>query len=86
MLGMMGRWADARALIAELREMPGLAPCFLAHGHQGLGEADAALDLLEQAVAERCGPSYAIRGSFIYAPLRGQPRFAAIVDAMGFTG
>lgn len=83
MLGMMGRWADARALLAELEATPGVSPCHLVHSYQGLGEADTALDLLERAVTERCGPAYAIRGSFIYAPLRGQPRFAAVVDAMG---
>ncbi|MEX1258807.1 MAG: BTAD domain-containing putative transcriptional regulator [Gemmatimonadota bacterium] len=86
MLGMMGRWTDARALIADLEATPGVSPCHLVHPYQGLGEADAALDLLERAVAERCGPAYAIRGSFIYAPLRGQPRFTAVVKAMGLGG
>lgn len=83
MYGMMGRWADARARIAELEAIPGVSPCQIAHSYQGLGEADAALTLLESAVAATCGQAYAIRGSFIYAPLRGHPRFAALVGTMG---
>ncbi|HET9134394.1 MAG TPA: BTAD domain-containing putative transcriptional regulator [Gemmatimonadales bacterium] len=83
MYGMMGRWADARAAIAELEALPHISPCFRVHPHQGIGEADAALALLEQAVAGQCGPAYAIPGSFIYAPLRGHPRFQTLVRGMG---
>ncbi len=83
MYGMMGRWADARTLIGELEAIPGISPCYVAHGYQGLGEADAALTLLESAVASKCGQAYGIRGSFLYAPLRGHPRFGALVATMG---
>lgn len=83
MYGMMGRWTDARALIGELETLPDISPCFLVHSYQGLGETDAALALLQRAVTERSGPVYAIRGSFIYAPLRGQRGFTTVVEAIG---
>ena len=38
--------------------------------------------LLERAVAERSGPSYAIKGSFLLKPLRGHPRFQALLRQM----
>ncbi len=86
MYGMMGRWTDARSLVGDLETIPGISPCFLVHTYQGLGETDAALALLERAVAERSGPVYAVRGSFIYAPLRGQRGFASVVEAIGLPG
>jgi hypothetical protein len=50
--------------------------------HAGLGEADCAMDYVERAVAERAGPAYSIKGSFLLAPLRGHPRFHALLRAM----
>jgi hypothetical protein len=33
-------------------------------------------------VAERAGPAYSIKGSFLFAPLRGHPRFQALLRTM----
>jgi hypothetical protein len=40
------------------------------------------MDFLERAVAERGGPAYAIKGSFLLKPLREHPRFQALLKEM----
>lgn len=50
--------------------------------YTGLGELDRAMDFLERAVAERGGPAYAIKGSFLLKPLREHPRFQALLREM----
>ena len=45
-------------------------------------EYDRALDLLDQAFAERGGSIYGIMGSFLLAPLRAHPRFGALLEKM----
>ncbi len=85
MLGMDGRVAEARALLRELEERAGrefVSPYHLAYIHTGLGEPDRALDYLERAVADRTGPTYSIKGSFLFVPLREHPRFQALMRAM----
>ena len=57
-------------------------PYYFAYVHTGLGDADRAMDYLERAVAERAGPAYSIQGSFLLAPLRGHPRFRALLQRM----
>jgi len=57
-------------------------PYYFAYVHTGLGDAERALDYLERAVAERAGPAYSIKGSFLLAPLRGHPRFRALLQQM----
>jgi len=52
----------------------------------GLGEVDRAMDYLERAVAERTGASYGIKGSFLFKPLRGHPRFSALLRQMNLAG
>jgi TolB-like protein/Flp pilus assembly protein TadD len=59
-----------------------VAPYYFAYVHTGLGEADRAMDYLERAVAERAGPAYSIKGSFLLAPLRAHPRFRALLRQM----
>jgi hypothetical protein len=34
-------------------------------------------------VAERTGPTYGIKGSFLFTPLHGHPRFRALLHQMG---
>jgi hypothetical protein len=48
----------------------------------GLGEHERALDLLEQAYEGRAGGIFGIKGSFLFAPLRGHPRFQALLRKM----
>ena len=57
-------------------------PYYFAYVHTGLGESDRAMDYLERAVAERAGPAYSIKGSFLLAPLRAHPRFRALLRQM----
>lgn len=59
-----------------------VSPYHLAYVCTGLGEVDRAMDLLERAVADRTGPTYSIKGSFLFAPLRGHPRFRALMRSM----
>jgi len=82
---MTGEPARARAILRELHERARetfVSPYHLAYVHTGLGEADPAIDLLERAVADRSGGTYGIKGSFLFAPLRGHPRFRALMRTM----
>ena len=84
-LGMAGQEARARGILAELQALARtnyVASYHLAHVHTGLGEEDAALDCLEQAVEERSGGVYGIKGSYLFASLRGHPRFKALLRRM----
>ena len=40
------------------------------------------MDWLERAVAERTGPPYGIKGSFLPIPLHAHPRFRALLRQM----
>jgi TolB-like protein/Tfp pilus assembly protein PilF len=82
---MAGQPDKARALLDELHRRAAtsyVSPYHFAYVHTGLGEHDTALDWLERAVAERTGPVYGIRGSFLLAPLREHPRFQALLREM----
>jgi tetratricopeptide (TPR) repeat protein len=80
-----GHAAKARAILGALEtrsQTEYVSPYHFAYLYTGLGEADRAMDLLERAVAERAGPAYAIKGSFLFAPLRTHPRFQALLRRM----
>jgi hypothetical protein len=59
-----------------------VSPYHFAYVYTGLDEADRAMDCLERAVAERTGPAYGIKGSFLLTPLRAHPRFRALLRQM----
>jgi hypothetical protein len=59
-----------------------VSPYHLAYVHTGLGDYNRAMDCLERAYAERAGSIYGIKGSFLFAPLRGHPRFTALLRKM----
>ena len=63
-----------------------VSPYHVAYVLTGLGEMDRAMDYLERAVAERTGASYGIKGSFLFKPLRGHPRFSALLRRMNLAG
>ncbi len=42
----------------------------------------AGIDYLERAYEERSGAIYGIKGSCLFAPLRGEPRFEALLRLM----
>jgi len=80
-----GHTARAREILRTLEECSRelyVPPYYFAYVHTGLGDADRAMDYLERAVAARAGPAYSIKGSFLLAPLRGHPRFRALLRQM----
>ncbi|HEX9800229.1 MAG TPA: protein kinase [Thermoanaerobaculia bacterium] len=75
----------ARQILAQLHQLAArefVSPYHFAYVHAGLGEADAAIDYLEQAFARRSGAIYGIKGSFLFRGLREHPRFAALLRMM----
>jgi serine/threonine-protein kinase len=84
-LALAGRVDEARAVLARLEAKAVeqyVSPYHFAYVHTGLGEHDIALGWLERAFAERAGAVYGINGSFLFAPLRGHPRFVALLRRM----
>ena len=70
---------------AGARERAGhayVSPYHFAYVYTGLGDADRAMDWLERAVAERAGPAYGIKGSFLFTSLHAHPRFRALLRQM----
>ena len=83
--GLSGDREGALAILRDLgrrAESSYVSPYHFAYLHTGLGQRDEAIDHLERAVAERAGPTYGIRGSFLFAPLQGHPRFDALLRRM----
>ena len=83
--GLSGRPAEAREILSRLEEQARnryVSPYHLAYVYTGLGEQDRAMDLLEQAFAQRAGAAYGIKGSFLFASLRSHPRFKALLRRM----
>jgi len=84
--GLAGNEARAREILADLEGRSHhtyVSPYYFSYVHTGLGDFERALDYLEEAVALRAGPIYSIKGSFLLAPLRGHPRFEALLRTMG---
>jgi serine/threonine protein kinase/tetratricopeptide (TPR) repeat protein len=80
-----GRAADARNVLRELEDLSRTrhVPSYhLAYVLTGLGEHERALDCLEQACEERSGGIYGVKGSFLFRPLHGHPRWAALLGRM----
>ena len=81
-----GETGKAREVLAALLDPSRPAPAspyHLAYVYTGLGEAERAMDCLEGAYASGAGAVYGIKGSFLLAPLRGHPRFTALLGRMG---
>lgn len=81
----VGNEAKAREILHALEERARSAyvsPYHFAYVHAGLGDAARAMDWLERAVAERAGPAYGIKGSFLFASLRTHPRFRTLLRQM----
>jgi tetratricopeptide (TPR) repeat protein len=82
---MAGDPEKARGTLRELEERARRAyvsPYHFAYIYTGLGDFEQAMDWLERAVAERTGPAYGIKGSFLLAPLHTHPRFRALLRQM----
>jgi TolB-like protein/Flp pilus assembly protein TadD len=84
-----GRRDEARQILRELRELSKeryVALYYLALIQAGLGEKEAAMDLLEQAYEQRDGYNIAyIKLDPCLDPLRGDPRFETLVQKI-FSG
>ena len=84
--GLAGRRSDARTLLDELkseRRTSYVPPYAIAAVHRGLGEVEQALEWLERGVEERdlmtvCG----LKSEPRYIPLRGDPRYQAMLRKM----
>ncbi|MEA2763802.1 MAG: adenylate cyclase [Gemmatimonadaceae bacterium] len=82
---MAGKADEARTIIREMEERAKtgfVSPYHFAYVYTGLGDYDRALDMLERAVAERTGPAYSIKGSFLLKALHTHPRFRALLRQM----
>jgi serine/threonine-protein kinase len=85
-LGRAGRRVEAESVLAEItaRSAAGyVTPVAFATIHLGLGNWDAALDYAERSVAERRGWLVYLKVNPMLDPLRGMPRFEALVKKMG---
>jgi DNA-binding SARP family transcriptional activator/Tfp pilus assembly protein PilF len=82
---MAGDVEKARGTLRELEQRTRSAyvsPYHFAYVYIGLGDFEQAMDLLERAVAERTGPAYSIKGSFLLTPLHTHRRFHALLRQM----
>jgi tetratricopeptide (TPR) repeat protein len=84
---MAGRNEDARTVLVRLREIAKqhyVSPSYEAAVHLGLGEYDQAMDLYERAYAERSWAMVWFKIGQYTKPLRGTPRFEALLGKMNF--
>ena len=82
---MAGNAAKGWEILRQLEERTRtgfVSPYHFVYVYTGLGEFDRAMDLLERAVAERTGPAYGIKGSFLLTRLQPHPRFRALLRSM----
>jgi eukaryotic-like serine/threonine-protein kinase len=83
--GSTGKIEKARTVLRQLEQMSHVryvSPYHMAYVYTGLGEADRAMDFLEQAYEERAGSVYGIKGSFLFTTLHSHPRFQALLKKM----
>jgi len=82
---MAGHEAKARDILRDLDKRAKntyVSPYHFAYVYTGLGDIDRALEWLERAVAQRTGPAYGIKGSFLLTPLHRHPRFEALLRSL----
>jgi tetratricopeptide (TPR) repeat protein len=83
--GLAGNLDGARGVLGELERLSGeryVSPARLAQVHVGLGERAAALDRLEEAHAERAADLAWLGVRPVFASLRDEPRFNALLKQM----
>jgi hypothetical protein len=72
------------AELEEKRKTEYISPVELATAYIALGDSQRALDWVEAAVDDRRGWAAYLRVHPVLDPLRGEPRFAALVQRMKF--
>jgi TolB-like protein/Flp pilus assembly protein TadD len=80
-----GNVQRAREILQRLRdraEREFVSPYHFAYVHTGLGEADAAIEWLENAFERRSGAIFGIKGSFLFRNLRSHHRFESLLRRM----
>ena len=82
-----GHTEDALRTLEELedrRRTEAVPPDYLALIHTGLGQGheNQAIEYLQQAFDERCWNLVYLNVEPAYAPLRSDPRFCSLVDAL----
>lgn len=85
--GRAGKFAEARAVLNRLEsaaEQTYISPYLVALLHSSLGEVERAFDRLENAHRERNPMLAFIRVDPFLDPLRSDPRFDELVQAMNF--
>ena len=83
-----GNTKRARQILDEMRDRATsefISPYHFAYVYAGLGEADAAIDCLEQAFERRSGAIYGIKGSFLFRNIRMHPRFVSLLRRMNLS-
>jgi len=85
--GIAGRMEEARGVLAQLLRIQKdpdhyVPPYHLAYVYVGLGDHDAALDMLELAYEQRGGSISGVKESFLFTALRTHPRFIALLKRM----
>ena len=86
-LGIVGRTAESRVILEELRarrKKAYLSPYWISIVHLGLGEIEKALDCLEDGFEERAAYMNAIGVYSHFDSVRNHPRFQDIVRKMNF--
>jgi serine/threonine-protein kinase len=80
-----GKQGEARAILETLlaeHERGYVSPVGIAMVHVGLGDIERAVDWTERAYAERRGWLCYVRVNPLMDPMRGHPRFQALVERM----
>jgi serine/threonine-protein kinase len=75
---------EVAAELEEKRKIGYVSPVELAMIYIALGDAQKALDWVENAIEDRRGWSAYLRVHPVLDPLRGEPRYAALVQRMKF--
>ncbi len=75
---------DIAAKLEEKRKKDYVSPVELAMVYIALGDAKKALDWVENAIDDRRGWAAYLRVHPVLDPLRGEPRYAALVERMKF--
>lgn len=80
--GLVGRTAEARAILDELHtraRQAYLSPAYLAFVHAGLGDRDAAFAAIDDALNDRSPMMASVNSDPLFQPVRDDPRFAGVL-------